>query len=248
MYIWATDDQDYDTSIGMNVVSSHPDRAKLIGAEVYNSDIFSMALGAPVDVRWADVSVGDITPGQISNMNASRDTSGTGILAANNGTVPLFRNLDPLYDVQAGAFLLGSVVVEDVGVPATWSTLTINQEGTALFVNNGEQVFPDFGSLELLNGLLISGDINDDWQVNGLDVEPFVAMLLEGNDRSLRTWSWPEEYNADVNHDGELNGLDVDPFVAAAVGDGTQSVPEPSTLLLVLVALGVVGGWRKWRE
>jgi hypothetical protein len=41
------------------------------------------------------------------------------------------------------------------------------------------------------------------------------------------------------------NGLDVDPFVAAVVG-GAQSVPEPSTLLLGLVALGVVGGWRKW--
>jgi hypothetical protein len=42
-----------------------------------------------------------------------------------------------------------------------------------------------------------------------------------------------------------VNGLDVDPFVAAVVG-GTQAIPEPSTLLLAIVALGVVGGWRKW--
>ena len=51
---------------------------------------------------------------------------------------------------------------------------------------------------------------------------------------------------ADMNEDGVVNGLDVDPFVAAVVGGGTQAVPEPSTLLLCLVALGVVGGWRKW--
>jgi hypothetical protein len=27
---------------------------------------------------------------------------------------------------------------------------------------------------------------------------------------------------------------------------GFSHVPEPSTLLLCLIALGVVGGWRKW--
>ena len=44
------------------------------------------------------------------------------------------------------------------------------------------------------------------------------------------------------------NGLDVDPFVAAVVG-GAQQIPEPSTLLLALLALlalCVVGAWRKW--
>jgi hypothetical protein len=45
-------------------------------------------------------------------------------------------------------------------------------------------------------------------------------------------------YNNSHGH----NGLDVDPFVAAVVDNRAQSVPEPSTLL---VALGVVGGWRR---
>jgi hypothetical protein len=53
---------------------------------------------------------------------------------------------------------------------------------------------------------------------------------------------------ADVNLDGEINGLDVAPFVAAVFGGGTQQIPEPSTLLLALVALGVVGGSRKWKR
>ena len=49
-----------------------------------------------------------------------------------------------------------------------------------------------------------------------------------------------------MNGNGAVNGLDVDLFVAAAVGSSTEQIPEPSTLLLCIVALGVVGGWRKW--
>jgi hypothetical protein len=52
----------------------------------------------------------------------------------------------------------------------------------------------------------------------------------------------------DMNGDGEVNGLDVDPFVAAVVGGAVQQVPEPSTFLLALIALGVVGGWQKWKR
>jgi hypothetical protein len=79
------------------------------------------------------------------------------------------------------------------------------------------------------------GDVNGDGDVNGLDVDPFVDVLLSG----------PYQQEADMNEDQVVNGLDVDPFVAAVVG-GTQPIPEPSTLLLALVALGVVGGWRQW--
>jgi hypothetical protein len=43
-----------------------------------------------------------------------------------------------------------------------------------------------------------------------------------------------------------MNGLDVDTFVASVLGGGTQFVPEPSALLLGIIALAVVGGWRKW--
>ena len=80
------------------------------------------------------------------------------------------------------------------------------------------------------------GDVNLDDEVNGLDVDPFVDVLLNG----------PYQAEADMNEDDAVNGLDVDPFVAAVVGSGAQSVPEPSTLLLCIVALAVVGGWRKW--
>jgi hypothetical protein len=29
---------------------------------------------------------------------------------------------------------------------------------------------------------------------------------------------------------------------------GTQPIPEPSTFLLALIALGMVGGWREWKK
>lgn len=85
---------------------------------------------------------------------------------------------------------------------------------------------------------IVPGDMNRDGEVNGLDVDPFVDVLLSGL----------YQVKADMNLDAVVNGLDVDPFVAAVVGGGTQPIPEPSTLLLCLVALAVVGGWWKWKH
>jgi hypothetical protein len=154
LYIWSTDDQDYDTRIGMNVVSSDPVAVALVAADIANPDITSLTVGATLDVRWHDVAVGDVTPGLISNMNGIAlgtgipgANSGTGILGANDGTVAPFRNLDTLYSVEAGAFLLGSVTMTTspiLGGRRHSSVLSINQEGTAGFVNDGVQVFPNF--------------------------------------------------------------------------------------------------------
>jgi hypothetical protein len=92
-------------------------------------------------------------------------------------------------------------------------------------------------SIVIVDSVLL-GDVNLDGIVNGLDVDPFVDRLLNG----------PNQAEADMNEDGEVNGLDVDPFVAAIVGGGVQQIPEPSALLLCIIALGVVGGWRKWKR
>ena len=71
------------------------------------------------------------------------------------------------------------------------------------------------------------GDINGDGNVDGLDVDRFVALVLKGNFLVA----------ADMNQDGQVNGLDVDPFVAAVVGGGVAAVPEPSSLVLLFVGL-----------
>jgi len=74
------------------------------------------------------------------------------------------------------------------------------------------------------------GDLNLDDEVNGLDVGPFVSLVTSGNFQA----------GGDMNEDGVVNGLDVDRFVAAVVGGGTAAVPEPSTVLLGLMALCLV--------
>jgi hypothetical protein len=92
-------------------------------------------------------------------------------------------------------------------------------------------------TLEVLGSSLVLGDVNGDGVVNGLDVDPFVEVLLSG----------PYDAAADMNQDEVVNGLDVDPFVVAVVGGGAaQAVPEPSGLLLALLGLlGLVAvGWR----
>jgi hypothetical protein len=86
--------------------------------------------------------------------------------------------------------------------------------------------------LHVLGTTTLLGDVNLDGEVNGLDVDPFVDVLLNG----------PYQREADMNGDDVVNGLDVDPFVATVVGGGAQQIPEPATLLLALVALGMVLG------
>jgi hypothetical protein len=94
------------------------------------------------------------------------------------------------------------------------------------------------GTIEYVGDVpdVLLGDVNLDGEVNGLDVDPFVGRVTSGD----------YQREADMNVDGAVNGLDVDPFVAAVVGGGVQAVPEPTALILVVIALGVVGGWRKW--
>ena len=83
---------------------------------------------------------------------------------------------------------------------------------------------PDFSYLhmEVWPRGLVFGDVNLDELVDGLDVDPFVDVLLNGL----------FQVEADMNMDGVVGGA--------------HQIPEPSTLLLAIVALALVGGWRKW--
>ena len=80
------------------------------------------------------------------------------------------------------------------------------------------------------------GDVNLDGEVNGLDVDPFVEVLVSG----------PYQVEADMNEDQVVNGLDVDHFVQEVVGSRVRQIPEPASFLLCLIALNLVGGWRQW--
>jgi hypothetical protein len=81
---------------------------------------------------------------------------------------------------------------------------------------------------------LMLGDVNLDGDVNGLDVAPFVALVVDG--------TWQEE--ADCNYDMAVNGLDVDCFVDLVISGGEETaVPEPTMFMLLWLGLSslVVG-------
>jgi hypothetical protein len=79
--------------------------------------------------------------------------------------------------------------------------------------------------------IIILGDVDGDGEVNGLDVDPFVDVLLSGL----------YQVEADMNEDQVVNGLDVDPFVAAVVGGGVQAVPEPSSWIILVIGALLLG-------
>ena len=121
----------------------------------------------------------------------------------------------------------------------TNSTHTSGQVGLAA-VQSGGSAFRPFGAtfddIQFFPELSLLADVNLDGIVNGLDVDPFVDVLLDG----------PYQAEADLNGDGDVNGLDVDLFVDAVVGGGVQSaIPEPTTLLLAITATLLLGarGW-----
>jgi hypothetical protein len=97
-------------------------------------------------------------------------------------------------------------------------------------------IFGDIDSPAVAPQPPLLGDVNLDEVVNGLDVDPFVDVLLNDD----------YQVEADMNQDTLVNGLDVDPFVAAVVGGGgVQAVAEPSTVLLAAVAMLGLALWRR---
>lgn len=191
-------------------LNSGPDEALVYSGDVTWS---TLATGPPMGPRDFDMAIDFDTPFQYT-------PSGGNLLVEMRFQIA---NRGPDYDGHRPSGLTRGVYGFDYNA-------TVAEEQTNLiFV------------LELLFAPeTISGDVNFDGEVNGLDIDPFVEVLLNGtNDDATRVI-------ADMNTDGEVNGLDVAPFTAAVIG-GVRQIPEPPTLLLCIIALGAAGGLRKRR-
>jgi len=100
--------------------------------------------------------------------------------------------------------------------------------------------------LEGLSSLLL-GDMNGDGEVNNLDINPFVLALTD-EDAFEEQFGTDPATVGDINEDGQLNNLDINPFVSLLTdGSSLQSVPEPTSLALLLGGAGLVTVGRRRR-
>lgn len=82
--------------------------------------------------------------------------------------------------------------------------LVFTQLGTGSTTNSSGQTLIDDVSLRVF----LPGDVNGDGAANGLDVQPFIQLVLGGGYSA----------EADLNLDGRVNGLDVQPFINVILG------------------------------
>ncbi len=225
--IVTVDDRNRDTGGNLVYVAS------LTGPSNDTSGLAINYAGFPESFSWASPFAPDANDTRVVPLFADINGDGMDDLTVYHE----FTNPD---DASGGTDVLGQYIVVYTQPPTDVNgTVSLADVGWDPAGGKSEQFFfnitaaggsagniPLIGQIQPLDEGPLLGDVNGDGDVNGLDVDPFVDVLLNG--------SFQEE--ADMNEDGEVNGLDVDLFVAAVVGGGQMAVPEPQTLLLALAA------------
>lgn len=106
-------------------------------------------------------------------------------------------------------------------------------------VNNGAPSYAD--QVSLMIRVIEPGDMNGDGLLNLDDVNPFVEALTDRAAYDLRGYGVDADITGDVNGDDAFNLGDVEAFQTLLVPPGAvESVPEPSSLLLLAVAMPVL--------
>lgn len=93
---------------------------------------------------------------------------------------------------------------EPDGTGASLTRVAVNAFGN--FASSWTAEVPTPGS----TAFVLTGDVNNDGQINGLDIDPFLHVLLSSSYQAA----------ADMNQDGVVNGLDIGFFVAAVLEQG----------------------------
>jgi len=92
------------------------------------------------------------------------------------------------------------------------------------------------GTLYIVSGPI--GDMDDDADLDFDDIEEFVLGLTNPREY-MNLIGVPPELNGDTDRDGDIDFDDIDSFVGLLNGSelpGTQSVPEPGTVVLLYLA------------
>ena len=87
-------------------------------------------------------------------------------------------------------------------------------------------------------GTMLSGDVNNDAEVNNLDITPFIAALAAADEAAFLTQFPDGNYAAaDIDMSGSANNLDITPFIGLLTATGAAALPEPSSIACVMLIL-----------
>jgi Concanavalin A-like lectin/glucanases superfamily len=93
----------------------------------------------------------------------------------------------------------------------------------------------------ILASTLVKGDMNNDSAVDNEDISGFVLALIDLDAYQTSTGLTDGVARGDINNDAALDNEDIGPFVTLLLGGGAAAVPEPaSVVLLVLGGAGVL--------
>jgi hypothetical protein len=95
----------------------------------------------------------------------------------------------------------------------------------------------DFANISDLKPLYVMDDLIDLWLVDTVNLDATDLDVLLDNLATIE--------GTDTEGILHMTYANFDGF---NIGGGAHQVPEPSNLLLCIIALGVVGGWRKWKR
>ena len=94
----------------------------------------------------------------------------------------------------------------------------------------------------------LTGDVNNDAEVNNLDITPFIAALAaEGEAAFLAAFPDGSYAAADIDISGSPDNLDITPFIGllTAAASDSAAIPEPASVMLLLLPLMVARGARR---
>ena len=226
--------------------------------------IYVQGSGATIDTNGYDVRV----PGQLL---AGTVTTGGGLTKTGNGTLTLIgaNTYTGLTVVNGGTLELGEaaqdVVLAGAGADVQAGTLAFDYSSTAPDIQTlltasytggtaawttGQFLsttsdgthglgWADDGASQVTVMYTLYGDSNLDGSVNGTDLNA----VLSYYNQSSQVW-----VNGDFNYDGSVNGTDLNTVLSnynQSLPASTAAVPEPSTLLLMVLGLAGLLAWRK---
>ena len=258
---------DYDTASGTinfdgGILKSNGANSNWLYVDAGAGDIYVKAGGATFDTNGNDMGIamalqhGDGTPdGGVAKIGDGTLTltganTYTGVTTVNGGVLELGTSAQSVIFAFGGADIQSGKLVFDYSGTAPTVEMFLQTSYHAGAWDQGQFLsttadashglgWMDNGVDEVTVMYTLYGDSNLDGSVNGTDLNA----VLSYYNQSSEIWN-----HGDFNYDGSVNGTDLNTVLSnynQSLPASTAAVPEPSTLLLVVLGLAGLLAWRK---